>query len=78
MKYSKILPNVNTSFVVIVDQINCMLVTNDNMYMFNQKMKTYFVECYVLDPKTMSLKIMVTCNLSNATSEILITYLFCD
>jgi hypothetical protein len=36
--------HVNTSFVV--HQINCMLVANDNMYIFNQRMKMYFVDFY--------------------------------
>jgi len=39
-------PHVNTSFVVSVHQINCMLVANDNMYMFSQRMKMYFVDFY--------------------------------
>ncbi len=42
LKYSKIL----TSFVVNVDQINQMLIANDNMYTFNQRMKMLFVDVY--------------------------------
>jgi hypothetical protein len=40
------LPHVNTSFVVNVDQINRMLFANENTYMFNQRMKVYFVDFY--------------------------------
>ncbi len=42
LKYSKML----TSFVVNVDQINHMSITNDNMYTFNQRMKMFFVDFY--------------------------------
>jgi hypothetical protein len=37
-----------TSFVVNVDQINHMVIANDNMYTFNQRMKTYFVHDQIL------------------------------
>jgi hypothetical protein len=40
------LPHVNTSFNV--DQIDHMLIANDNTYMFNQRMKMYFVDSYFL------------------------------
>jgi hypothetical protein len=37
------LPCDNTSFVGSVDQIKCVIVTNDNTYMVSQRMKSYFV-----------------------------------
>jgi len=40
------LPHINTSFFVSVDQINHMLVANNNTYMFSQRMKIYFVDFY--------------------------------
>jgi hypothetical protein len=46
LKQYKMLPHVNTSFVVNVDQINRMLFANENTYMFNQRMKVYFVDFY--------------------------------
>jgi hypothetical protein len=35
-----------TSFAVNVEQINHMLIANDNMYTFNQRMQMYFVDFY--------------------------------
>jgi hypothetical protein len=47
LKNSKILSHGNTSFFLVsVDQISCMLVANNNMYIINQRMKMYFVYFY--------------------------------
>jgi hypothetical protein len=57
----------NTSFVVSVEQISYMVIANNNTYMINQNMKSYFVDfCH---PKSMSFFTMVEHNLSNMTSS---------
>jgi aminoglycoside phosphotransferase family enzyme len=47
LKISKMLPHGNKSFFFVnVDQISCMLVTNNNMYTISQRMKMHFVDFY--------------------------------
>jgi hypothetical protein len=45
-KYAKMLACANTSFVVSVEQISCMVIVNNNTYLVNQKMKSYFVDFF--------------------------------
>ncbi len=40
------LPYVNASFVINVNQIIDMLITKDNRYKFTQWMKVFFVDIY--------------------------------
>ncbi len=36
----------NTSFVANVEQISCMVIVNNDTYLVNQKMKSYFVDFF--------------------------------
>lgn len=38
----------NTSFVANVEQISCMVIVNNDTYLVNQKMKSYFVEFFFI------------------------------
>lgn len=53
--------------VLDVDQISCMIVANNNTYIVNQKMKSYFVS-FFFHPKSMLFAIMVACDSSNVIS----------
>jgi hypothetical protein len=65
------MPHGNTSLAPIVHQKNCILVTKDNMYMVNQKMKVYFVD-FVFIQNSSSFAINVTCDLSNTSIYVLV------
>jgi hypothetical protein len=54
-KYPKMLTCDNTSFTLIVHQVNCIVVTNENTYMASQRMKLFFVDIF-------SSTIRVVCN----------------
>ncbi len=77
-KYAKMLACANTSFVVSVEQISCMVIVNNNTYLVNQKMKSYFDD-FFFHSKFMSLVTMVEHNLSNMTgNKILIIIVACN
>jgi hypothetical protein len=68
----------NTSFVANVEQISCMVIVNNDTYLVNQKMKSYFVE-FFFHQKFVSFMTIVEHNLSNMTSsKILIIIVICD
>lgn len=37
----------NISFILIIDQKNCMVIASDNTHIVNQKMKLYFVDFFI-------------------------------
>jgi hypothetical protein len=75
-KYSKLLPYVNASFVISLNQIIHMLITKENRYKNSQCMKKKLL-IFVFHPKIMSFVIVVACDLLNMTNGIY-QYFACD